>query len=228
VWTESPVWKPEKTTEDGPKGGAKKLVEGVYEQSCYDSRTSSVQVNMDIDLNKKVWVAIGFRNSEECLMTPRGGADGEVLVAMPSEDGNTWGLHHGPLSPTLKTMGGEKGVADFMAGVKPLDTVKDFEAGGMVEYNNGKFTLAFKRAYSTKPEALHLTFAYGLAEKFGYHSNRGCFKVEDMPECPPTMCPASSKAATNRTAVDMTVSSNANARKLVAGVSTGLFASWWN
>jgi len=190
-WTESPVWKPEVKPEVGPVGGAKKIVEGVYEQTCWDSKSSSVQVSLAIDMEKPVYLAVGFRDTEECLMTPRGGADGEVVVALPGAS-QSFEVMYGPLSPGLKTMGSATpaNVAAFSKAIKPLSAVAAFAGGSAAELSNGKFSLAFKRAYQAKPEALHLTFATGLETAFGYHGNRGCFKVENLPECPPAVCVA--------------------------------------
>lgn len=218
VWTESPVWKPEVKVDDGPVGGAKKVVDGVYQQSCWDAKSSSVQIGLTIDMAKPVWAAVGFRDTEECLMTPRGGVDGEAVVVLPGTSG--FDMQFGPLSPSLKTMGSAN-VAAFSTGAKPLSSLAAFAGGSTAQSSNGKFSLAFMRAYKEKPPALHLTFAVGLDSSFGYHGNRGCFKVENLPQCPMAVCPAGAGSPAGK---DAGVSSAAAGRVFAFGLTTLLFS----
>lgn len=166
-----------------------KITDGVQQQSCFDEKSSSVQVSMDITLEKSVWVAVGFRSTEECLMTPRGGGDGETLVALPGKDGG-YTLSHGLLSPALKSFDAG-GAEAFVAGITPIGNLPDLYVGGSVELSGGNFMMAFKRKYKVQPKHLNLTFALGSSASFGYHANRGCFIVSDLPACAPVVYPAS-------------------------------------
>jgi len=159
---------------------------GVRAESCFDSATSSVRLTLKIETANKVWAAVGFRQTDECLMTPRGGGNGEVVFAQPDAQG-AYKTYFGPLSPSMKQLKGDS-PSSFIAGLSPIGEVAEFKAN-MIDHSNGQLTLGFARSYASKPSALNLSFAFGSTAEVGYHSSRGCFALSNVPACPASACP---------------------------------------
>jgi len=190
VYTASPVWIPEVEQLVGEKGsqmGSVEVSTGVHADTCWDAEASAVRVTMRHSLPNPVWAAVGFRDSEECLMTPRGGGDGEIVFVQPDNNGN-YAMSFGPLSPSLKVFNADT-TSEFEQGLIPIADAKGFDSS-VVSYSNGNLIMGFARSYDSKPSVLHLTSASGTNAKVSYHSSRECFKVSDIPACPVFACPA--------------------------------------
>jgi len=187
LYTASPVWQPEVMAEESftSSAGKVEVKPGIIAESCFDGAASALRLSMRMDLDAAVWAAITFRPDEECLMTPRGGGDAEMLFAQPDSNG-AYKVLSGPLSPTLKRM---QGLDSFSQKLIPIEQAPDFSKG-VAEFNNGQLVLNFERSYSTKPSAFHLSFAYGYGQEASHHQDRECFTLEDVPACPAWACNA--------------------------------------
>eukprot|EP00747_Dinoflagellata_sp_TGD_P194928 gnl/TRDRNA2_/TRDRNA2_62946_c0_seq1.p1 gnl/TRDRNA2_/TRDRNA2_62946_c0~~gnl/TRDRNA2_/TRDRNA2_62946_c0_seq1.p1 ORF type:complete len:813 (-),score=146.99 gnl/TRDRNA2_/TRDRNA2_62946_c0_seq1:70-2295(-) len=202
VHTESPVWKPPPMPEAAGATGVMQLATGISAEVCWDPQSSMVRVSSTVETEEPVWAAIAFRKDEECLMTPRGGMDGEVVLSQQGADGE-YAQHYGPLPAKLKKIGGSSdsaAVDDFMTKLTPLEQVDDFAAGtSSTEFSSGKLTSTFSRAYDSKPSEVHLTYAVGYDKEFGYHRSRGCFDVKLNP-CADAACGSPSGSTTKKQA----------------------------
>jgi len=189
VYTASPVWTPPEvepsSMETGSQRGSVEVTAGVHVDTCWDAQVGSVRIAMRLSLATPAWAAIAFRETEECLMTPRGGGDGEVVFAQPDNDGN-YAMSFGALPPSLKVFNADA-TSEFEDGLTPIVDAEGFD-NSLASYSNGHLVIGFARSYDTKPSALHLTMASGIDAKVSYHSTRECFEVTDIPECSASAC----------------------------------------
>lgn len=211
VHTGSPIWRPPPVAEAAASGASTGAAATIAEVAiargaagalaCLASVNASgatVRLRLRVELEDAAWIAVGFRRTEECLMTPRGGGDGEVVYAWPEQGGAEYSMRFGQLPPTLKSFSGDSG-GRFLAN---LDT---FGAGSAqdlseasVEHTGGEVLLSFARRYPSVPEGpLQLSLAVGLSGALGYHRLRECFALEALSPCPATSaaCAACSAAA---------------------------------
>eukprot|EP00931_Biecheleriopsis_adriatica_P032727 TRINITY_DN1905_c0_g1_i1.p1 TRINITY_DN1905_c0_g1~~TRINITY_DN1905_c0_g1_i1.p1 ORF type:complete len:837 (-),score=194.46 TRINITY_DN1905_c0_g1_i1:49-2214(-) len=178
LWTGSPVWTPPK--EEAKMGGGMEVTKEVSVTPCYDEATSMVRMSMKVKMDAMNWAAMAWRETEECLMTPRGGGNAELVFAKPESDGS-YSMHFGDLMPSMKRFEGDWQTS-FTGQLKALSGLDDFGAHSS-EYQNGELSFMFTRKYATKPEKLYMNFAYGSAAEIGYHKSRGCFEVDSLPTC---------------------------------------------
>jgi len=182
VYTASPVWVP--PSEGGTGGDAsaltKRIAAGVMAEACVDGATSTLRLSLAVDLAAPAWVAVGFRSTEECLMTPRGGGDGEIVFAQPG-NASAYEVHYGPLSPETKHFTAAA-LSNFLGRMTLLSGAAGF-SDGTAEYGNGRLVLGFARSYSVVPPVFNLSYAYGNSAQLGYHASRGCFTLT------PVACP---------------------------------------
>jgi hypothetical protein len=183
--TLSPVWKEliEEEPKCAPETNVIEVAKGVTAEVCYNVTAAALSVAVTMDMagvTEQVWMAVQFRDTDECLMTPRGGGDGEVIFAHASE-GFAYTVHHGPLQASLKRFDATA-ASKFMEGLQALDSANGY-SGGAVEYAGGKGTLRFTRAFATQPQALHMSYALGSTKAVGYHKSRGCFSVPAVRQC---------------------------------------------
>lgn len=184
VYTASPIWTPPSASGGGGSSGlAQELDTGIEATSCFDSAASSLRLSVSFDTADPVWASIGFRKTEECLMTPRGGGDGEIVFTKPDSN-SAYQVHYGPLSPNTKHFQAAA-IGGLVQGLTAIDQAAGF-GSSTVEYSNGKLVLGFTRSYSSMPSSFNLSYALGSTKEVGYHSKRGCFKVTPTP-CP-TVC----------------------------------------
>lgn len=229
VYTASPVWTPEieqPNVEAGSQLGRIKVNAGVHADTCWDAQASSVRIMMRLSLPNPVWAAVGFRENEECLMTPRGGGDGEAVFAQPDNDGS-YLMSFGPLSPSLKVFNAES-TNKFEQDLKSIADVEGFD-DSLASYSNGQLVVGFARSYATKPSVLHLTTASGINAKVSYHSSRECFKVSNIPECPAFACPACSACGASAASEQDGKSANAyvsGSTRTMASVACLLATLW--
>lgn len=186
VYTASPVWTPPTSPgakDPGSSGMAQDIDTGVSVTSCFDTATSSLRLSVALQIATPVWAAIGFRHTEECLMTPRGGGDGEIVYTAPDAN-DVYEVYHGPLSPDVQRMRATA-IKNFIRRLTPIHDVANF-ASSSVEYSNGTLVLSFSHAYASMPAVFNLSFAVGADRSFGYHLRRGCFTV--TPDACPAVC----------------------------------------
>jgi len=200
VYTGSPVWQPSASEEGGHGGGSRggggvppvEVASGVAVRSCFDADESMLRISVNFTLEEQAWAAVAFPPpDDQCLMTPRGGGDGEMVWAQPGEDGS-YTPRFGPLPASIRSMGRGPDPAaarSFFEGLVPLEDHANF-SGGAAEHSNGRLVLSFARAYPERPISLALNFAHGATAAVGYHPGRGCFELKDIPACPAgLLCP---------------------------------------
>jgi len=186
VWTGSPVWKSNpKATQNGNAPGVVQVDKTTQAQACFDDATSTLRLTMYLPDPGQAWVGVAFRESAECLMTPRGGGNTPLVYTVPDANGK-FTTSHGTLTPAMKKFDAGE-MASFTDGLTLLSEMSSFD-GNFAVVQNGKLEFGFARKYSSKPTAIHLTFALGSSPRIGYHQVRECFKVENPPACPRFSC----------------------------------------
>jgi len=178
-------------------------------ESCYDESTSSMDMSIhfhDIEPTfdgKLPWMAIGYRPTELCAMTPPdGGVTPIVLVTHSEEDGSMPEAHKTMLLPEAKAYS-QDAFSSIMTSRKPLGDVEDYmdvvvEAPMVVSNtaiqvarssstssSEDTVSLHFKQVVegNTKPEVLNLMYAIGMTSQLGSHTTRGCFQLQDITPC---------------------------------------------
>lgn len=181
VWTESPIWIPVVEVDMSTAPGVLTVTSDVSVESCFKDASSMLKLNVKIKMETMAWAAISWRETEECLMTPRGGGDAEVVWANPKTDG-TYSLHFGPLSPSMKKFDASA-MGSFMGKLSPLQDLQSEFGMSSAEYKDGELHFSFERKQPTKPGMVYLNFAFGTSGAVGYHKSRGCFELSAPPAC---------------------------------------------
>jgi hypothetical protein len=155
VYTASPVWKPE--PESKPSNGGdqtwKELSSSVQFQACQDAANRSVQLSVMFDDSKGAhpWAAVSFRKDDECVMTPKSGQDGEVLVALFNEAKGAYELKFGPMPKALKNFGVNTSV--FVQQLRVVGaTSNEPISKPSASLTDGKLTVVF--SFSTDPQPM--------------------------------------------------------------------------
>mmetsp|Transcript_5501 Transcript_5501/g.15906 ORF Transcript_5501/g.15906 Transcript_5501/m.15906 type:complete len:668 (-) Transcript_5501:427-2430(-) len=185
VYTASPIWTPPAPSDDGgdSSGLSQSVSAGVQVEACFDGAASHLRFSLTLDLAAPAWAAVGFRGTDECLMTPRGGGDGEIVFAQP-DAAAAYQLLYGPLSPDTKHFE-DAALSGFLQRLSPVGEAAGFSSN-LAEYRNGQLVLGFTRSYDATPTTFNLTYAYGRDQQVGYHASRGCFTI--TPVACPSVC----------------------------------------
>eukprot|EP00440_Ansanella_granifera_P022608 gb/GFBE01024556.1/.p1 GENE.gb/GFBE01024556.1/~~gb/GFBE01024556.1/.p1 ORF type:complete len:701 (+),score=142.91 gb/GFBE01024556.1/:1-2103(+) len=219
VWTGSPVWKPPPQM-DGGVAGVMALTQDVSVETCFDAATSMFRLNMKVKMATKAWAAISWRETEECLMTPRGGGDADLVFAKPESDGS-FSMHFGPLSPSMKRFD-SAAMASFPSTLTPLADMESEFGEAKAVYENGELDFMFERKYATQPETYYLNFAFGNTEAVGYHKSRGCFELQSVPACKAKVqCQPESGTGPSTTAAAERDITSSGGRRLVEQAAKG-------
>lgn len=207
VYTYSPVWQPPSSdlqpgTDEQQENSAITEAGSAVVASCYDSKSSSVQLTVTFEDiagsdSELPWLALGYREDEECLMTPRGGGESPIiLISADSISGGVPAAYYGSLSPALKSFDSEA-VTSLYSSLTPLADVDGFtdvevtlpsstevslSSTSTESSSTGSVRLHFKQQMEA-PEVMHLMYAIGSSSQLGYHSSRLCFEVEAFPPC---------------------------------------------
>eukprot|EP00928_Gymnodinium_smaydae_P018924 TRINITY_DN1720_c0_g2_i2.p1 TRINITY_DN1720_c0_g2~~TRINITY_DN1720_c0_g2_i2.p1 ORF type:complete len:686 (+),score=117.07 TRINITY_DN1720_c0_g2_i2:248-2059(+) len=186
VYTGSPVWKAPEPKSDGQSAGSVQVTKEVTAMACFDEKTSALRLSIKAEMPSAAWAAVTFRDTEECLMTPRGGGNADMVYASLGSDGY-YSMHFGPLTPSTKRF---QDLDNFEGTLKPINEIKDFQ-GASAEFINGALMFSFSKTYSSKPSTpLYMNFAFGNNGKIGYHKSRACFELAELPTCPAFSCAA--------------------------------------
>eukprot|EP00933_Yihiella_yeosuensis_P018768 TRINITY_DN15310_c0_g1_i1.p1 TRINITY_DN15310_c0_g1~~TRINITY_DN15310_c0_g1_i1.p1 ORF type:complete len:615 (-),score=82.13 TRINITY_DN15310_c0_g1_i1:275-2119(-) len=198
VYTASPVWQSQGSVSASP--GDVQVTDDVGAHACLDRSQSLLRLSMNFKATGgPVWASIGFRNSPECLMTPRGGGTAEVVMALPSTSG-TYTVSTGALSPAVKSLALRKPeLKTFTAGLHRIDLDQSTRMHGEAEWKNGQLSISIQRFIPKNPNIFYFTFAMGNNGQLGYHQSRGCFSMANLPECPHFTCAAKGPAVTTTT-----------------------------
>jgi len=209
--TFSPIWEvPTKDASDQLAVSASANGKSVLEvseritvESCYDAPTKM----MDMSVNFKgvepaadgllPWMAVGYRSSDECHMTPKDGGSTPIILVTQSSEGAAPDVHKTMLLPEAKT-GSQSVFASMYASMAPLGDEKDYMGVSVEDLsaNEGTVTLHFKQAVEGEnPETMNMLFAIGVGSELGHHSTRGCFQVQ--------LAPCGEVTSTKRPAADL-------------------------
>ena len=169
-FTESPVWVPPADDGAGSAGasaGMQQVVDGLAVYSCYDSATKMVTIDVTFAVpeGSAAYGAIGWRESDECLMNPRGGGSTPVVFAAPDDATGAYAAHFNMMAPDVKTFSSAT-AESFVAGLTPLDgaalfsntAVEHDEAAGTVELNTAEQTTRYKKYEVCTPEGMDARF----------------------------------------------------------------------
>lgn len=205
-YTFSPVWDPPPkpvpeqglVDEDGDRTQAITEAGKVTIGSCYDSTSQSVEMTFsfnDIDETDQgglPWIAIGYRQDEECVMN-KNGADTDIILiaAAPSGAANAF---KGKL-PAAARSRNETAVTSIYTTLSPLESAERYSDvsltapsdDGVTEQerssSSDSVVLSFKQSMDQVPEVMHLMYAVGSTPQMGYHATRMCFEVTQFPDC---------------------------------------------
>ena len=173
-------------------------------ESCYDETTKSIDMSFhfhDIDptANGRLpWIALGYRSSEECAMTPpSGGVTPIVLVTHLEGEGEVPRAHSTSLLPTAKTLSSDAFASMYML-ARDLGETDDHSDVSVIApqisnpavsitrsslTTDDTVTLNFKRSVEEKPDQLNLMYAIGMSSELGIHTTRKCFVLDAFPKC---------------------------------------------
>eukprot|EP00441_Pelagodinium_beii_P020106 CAMPEP_0197666050 /NCGR_PEP_ID=MMETSP1338-20131121/61372_1 /TAXON_ID=43686 ORGANISM="Pelagodinium beii, Strain RCC1491" /NCGR_SAMPLE_ID=MMETSP1338 /ASSEMBLY_ACC=CAM_ASM_000754 /LENGTH=700 /DNA_ID=CAMNT_0043245017 /DNA_START=29 /DNA_END=2131 /DNA_ORIENTATION=+ len=168
------------TSEVSSGNGMMRLTDEIYVQGCWDSDSSALSVMLRAKMERIAWSAMSFRESSECLMTPRGGGDQESILALPARTGDAYSVHFGPLSPAMKRFE-DAAIANYVEQMTPIEEMDGM--GGSAAFVNGELQFSFARKYESKPDSFYLNYALGNGKTVDYHKTRGCFELKDVPMC---------------------------------------------
>lgn len=205
VFTGSPVWspppeEPQNSSTTSLADGMVSLADGVRAQYCWDSHVLALRVKMEIEADRfrsipgiPIWVAAAFRETEECLMTPRGGGSSETILADPIFHGR-YNLVHGPLRPEVKHFDDPDNLRSVI--LEEMSHVTEVEGiTSSAAETDGVVSFSFSKTFGTPPwlmpAFINLSYAIGDHSILRYHASRGCFEVEvsSLSECDRSLCP---------------------------------------
>lgn len=208
-YTFSPVWVPpieevveeEYTNDLNDPLALTQAGDEVTVASCFDPIENEVHLtamfeDIRTDDGNIPWLALAFREDEDCLMNPRDGGDTEVIFILADDDGQV-SATHGPMSPSARRMGRGTEADDILGAQVPLDEAIGFSHGS-VSIEDDIVSLHFRRTMEPTtptgvaisrssevdpPQVMHLTYAVGTRQELGYHRVRKCFEVTEFPLC---------------------------------------------
>jgi len=184
----------------------------VIVESCFDDSTNSIDMSVHYlgiettDIGTLPWMALGFRSSNMCAMTPPdGGSTPIILITHTSTEADPV-AHSGDLVPEAKAMSEESYVAIYQSLV-PLDesvnytnvsigapmlssSSSSFAAGTSSIADEDTVTLSFKQVVDSKPDVMYFTYAIGAQSQLSVHTTRACFELTDFPSCPTSLTSA--------------------------------------
>jgi len=229
VYTYSPVWEPPakddsdqvSMVEDG-----RATTEATHAKvlSCYDPTTQSVDLSVEflnVDAGAGLpWMALGYRETEECLMIPRSGNDTQIILVATQSDDETLAPHLTMLPREARGMS-EAAITSIYDNQIPLSNVDGYssvmlqvpssetavEKTGVAETS---VVLKFQQSFpGGAPEVMHLMYAIGSSPQVGFHANRECMDITEFPIC----TGAAGVATGNTTTMERSDSSESQALK---------------
>lgn len=168
-------------------------------ESCYDEETKMMDMSFhyhEIEPGMDgllPWMALGYRSSELCAMTPPDGGVTPIITITQENKDVAPQAHKTQLFPEAKafsqmsfdsmnslmvSLSDVDGYMDVsidapMASTTAIQIARSFEADDTV-------SLHFKQAVET-PEQMNLMFAIGMQSQLGIHTTRGCFEIQPTP-----------------------------------------------
>ena len=169
-------------------------------ESCWDDSTNSVDLSLhyfDVEVTTAgtlPWIALGFRSSDVCAMTPpEGGYTPMILITHSSVDSAPI-AHSGELVPEAKGMS-QEAFGTVYQSLVPLDETVGYSDvsvnAPMVNFASEKYsiadedtvTLSFKQVMDQTPDVMYFTYAIGATSQLGVHITRACFELTDFTSC---------------------------------------------
>lgn len=206
--TYSPVWVPvvaDEEVEAEKEEGFAVTEEGrVIVTSCYDNSSMEVQLSVEftgvemLDSDQMPWLAVGYRESEECKMNPENGDDSKIILLSHPSPGVNYQAHLAAL-PSAARRFDETAISSISASATPLAQVSEYSdvyvfapavSGSAMVSRTGEsasldsVTLHFKQSMREVPEAMNMMYAIGSSPEIQFHETRGCFQIVDFPTCP--------------------------------------------
>lgn len=173
-------------------------------ESCYDETTQLMDLSIHYhDIAPSFdgllpWMALGYRSSALCAMTPpTGGVTPVVLLMQDSEDvpPQAYKTQLVPEAKALSSVAFES-MTTMMRPLNDVDGYMDVSINAPMASTNAAavqvarsssleaedtVTLHFKQDVGEKPETMNLMFAIGMSSQLGVHITRGCFEVQPTP-----------------------------------------------
>lgn len=182
-----------------------KVSDRVIVESCFDDTTNSIDMSVHYlgiettDIGTLPWMALGFRSSNTCAMTPPDGGSTPIILITHSSTEADPVAHSGDLVPGAKAMSEESYAAIYQSLV-PLDesvnytsvsvgapmlrsSSSSFDAGTSSIADEDTVTLSFKRSVESKPDVVYFTYAIGAQSQLSVHTTRACFELRNFPSC---------------------------------------------
>eukprot|EP00804_Cyclotella_cryptica_P010554 CCRYP_018794-RA/>CCRYP_018794-RA protein AED:0.03 eAED:0.03 QI:0/0.66/0.5/1/0.66/0.75/4/234/788 len=177
----------------------------VIVESCFDDSTNSIDMSvyyLDIettDAGTLPWMALGFRSSDKCAMTPPDGGSTPIILITHSSTEADPVAHSGDLVPEAKAMSEDSYTAiyqslvpladsldysDVSVSAPMLGSASSFAAGTSSIADEDTVTLSFKQVAENKPDVIYFTYAIGAQSQLSVHTTRECFEIRDFPSCP--------------------------------------------
>lgn len=157
---------------------------GAKVSACWDDAMSAVAVETTWPVSSAgglPWVAVAFRPTAECRMTPSGGGNTDTFLAVPSADGAVRAMA-GPMEPAVQTMIGSS--------VQQYVTALQLSALSVASYNATSATLSlrihrsFPAGPSSFPKPFYMMHAVGRSADFGLsHRSADCFELVGVASC---------------------------------------------
>lgn len=208
--TYSPVWESsvnETNTaapEDREEGYAVLESDRVVVSSCYDSTSMRVHLSVEftgvemLDMGQMPWLAVGYREDEECKMNPSSGDDSEIILLTHPSPGVNYRADTTSL-PSAARRFDEAAISSISNSATPLSESPLYSDVYVVAPAISSASTATERSIdSTAPDSvtlyfkqslsqaqpMNLMYAIGSSPEIQFHANRGCFQVVDFPKCP--------------------------------------------
>jgi len=174
-------------------------------ESCYDEATMMMDISVyfhDIEPmfdGMLPWMAIGYRPSELCSMTPPKGGSTPIILVTQVNSENAPKAYSTELVPEAKALS-EDAFRNMYMGARPLDDSEGYKDVSVDAPATSSTAMAQPASLATEEDTvsvhykqivdgddtLHLMYAIGMTSTLGIHSTRGCFEIQ------PTPCDSSS------------------------------------
>ena len=227
VYTFSPVWEPPmKTVDDDDDAKMTASGKAITEQgklivsTCYDDTEKVVDVSVEfLDVVSEdtpdmelPWMALAYRKSEECRMTPSDGSDAELILLTVDEAsvGSETKAFFSSLPAAARGFN-TKAIGSISDNRIPLEDKEGFSNVELVlpfssltssststsasrtrstdddmRTATNSVMVHFKQSMEEAPEAMYLNYAIGASPEIGFHSSRECVDITKFPLCSTT------------------------------------------
>lgn len=182
-------------------------------ESCYDEATQSMDMSVhfhDVDIGADgllPWMAIGYRPTDLCAMTPPDGSSTPLVMLTHWREGGMPAAHKALLPPEAKGFNQDAFDSMYLS-MKPLGDVQEYDSvsveAPMLLAEEIKVARSFSSAAEDtvslhfkqkveggRPETMNLIYAIGGSSELGVHVARGCFQA------PTTVCGSDSWSVEN-------------------------------